>query len=338
MMGGNLFKVERVSKEKYLEILDTLYPVLDKYFGNNYRIPKPYHNKPTYGDVDVILNATVISRNTPNWQEKWLNPLLKDLGNPTMKQVRNVISLNYMNFQVDFFMEGESKFETSYNFMCYNILGNLLGRIFHKFNLRYGEDGLAYVLRGFNNHVSKEIVICKNLETILGFIGLSYERWLHGFDELEDIFKYVIDCKYFCSNSYNPEYFNIQKRATERPDFNKFLDYLETNKIEKNYPFEKDKLKYLPEIDSYFGSDLKEKVEIHMQQQQIAYDISQKFNGKIVMELLNIEGKELGSFIHGFKEWQDHHFESFILENDQDTINKAILMFFDIKRLIDTSK
>lgn len=333
-MGGNLFKVERVTKERYLEILDTLYPVLDKYFGQHYRIPKPYKNKASYGDVDIILNSTAIPNHTIGWQEKWLNPLLDELGNPPVKKVRNVISLNYMNFQVDFFMVGESKFETTYNFMCYNILGNLLGRIFHKYNLRYGEDGLVYILRGFNNHISKEIIVSRDLEIILGFIKLSYKRWQEGFDELEDIFKYVIDCRYFCSNSYNPDYFNVQKRATERPDFNKFLDYLEINKIEKNYPFGKDKLKYLPEIDAYFRSNLQEKVNAHLEQQKIALDISEKFNGKLIMELLNIEGKELGLYIHSFKEWLGDGFEKFVLTNDQNTINKTIFMYSEILRVL----
>lgn len=330
-MGGNLFKVGRISKERYHEIVASLQPFLDKHFTEkdlggefqqHYRIPSAYRSKPDYGDVDVILNATYLQN------REWIEPLIKDLGITEVKRVGNVVSTLYMDFQVDFFTVGEGRFESTYNFMSYNILGNLLGRIFHKFNLKYGEDGLKYVLRGFNNHISKEIMLTRDIRKSLDFLELDYMRWVQGFDTLEDIFEYVISCKYFCSNSYLNDYFNVRKRASERPDFNKFLDYLHERNIDKNFPFSKDKSVYIPMIESYFPeSKLAKRVKTHQELQIKLQKISEKFNGRVVMSLLNYEGEVLGRFIGMFKSFYGSKFDDLILNSTQEAINNAIINF-----------
>lgn len=322
-MGGNLFKAGRVTKERYDEILTSLIPVLDKHFGNRYGIPKPYHDKADFGDVDIILDAGAVM-NKPDWFKN----VCADLKVEETHKVRNVCSMLYQNFQVDFFMTPTSEFESSLNFMSYNILGNLIGRIYHKFNLRYGEAGLFYVLRGFNNHISKEIIVSRDMCKILDFIGLSYFRWKQGFNNVEEIFDYVISSPFFCSSSYDPKYFNVRKRANERPDFVKFLDYLENNKITKNYPFIMPKENYLPEIDKYFDTKLTEAHAKHLIKQERLLKISEKFNGRIVMDLLKIEGKELGTFIGNYKNGftNDEEFENFILNATTKEIEQDILL------------
>ena len=324
-MGGNLFKVGRIQKEEYFNILDSLKPILTKHFGDHYRIPVAYRNKKDYGDVDIIVDAAVVLNKT-----NWKNELCKDLNVTQVQSQRNVFSMLYRNFQTDIFLVGTNKLDTCYNFMCYNILGNLIGRIYHKFDLRYGEDGLHYVLRGYNNHISKEVLVSRDMREILKFIGLSYDRWEQGFADLEQIFQYVMISKYFCSNSYDLKYFNIQKRATERPDFNKFLDYLETNKIDKNFEFDKNKEVYLPMIDEFFKTDLQTKHKEHLEKQRILEAVSKKFNGKIVMDLIpELNGKELGDFICGYKEAYKDVFNEVTFERTQEEINKDILHYYN---------
>jgi hypothetical protein len=320
-MGGNLFKIDRISKQEYFNIVDSLRPVLNKHFGDNYRIPTAYRNKMDYGDVDIIVDAGILINNNT-----WRKEICADLGVTQTQLGRNVFSMLYQNFQVDIFLVGTNKLETCNNFMSYNILGNLIGRIYHKFNLRYGEDGLFYVLRGYNNHISKEIIVSREMKDILEFVGLSYERWVLGFDKVEDIFEYVISSKYFCSNSYDLKYFNVQKRANERPDFNKFLDYISERNIEKNYPFNKEKEVYLPMIDEYFWTDLQSKYKEHVKKQEKLQIVSQKFNGKIVMELIPyLKDKELGNFITTYKESLGSNYVDEVLKMTQEEVNKNIL-------------
>lgn len=329
LLGGNLFKVERVNRTRYDEIVASLLPILQKHFGEYYRIPIAYFNKPTFGDVDIILDGGFLGNK--NWEE----PLLADLGDVEFKRVNGILSVHYMDFQVDFFRVENSRFETTYNFMCYNILGNLIGRLYHKFNLKYGEDGLKYVLRGFNEHISEEVLISRDMKEMLKFIDLSYDRWKIGFSKLEEIFDYVIGSKYFCSASYSDEFFNVRKRATERPDFNTFLDFLRILNVEKNYPFQKEKEIYIPMIDAAFpAAKLIEKYENHKINQTKLKAISEKFNGKIIKELIPLDGKELGQFINAYKtwkntEWDGTDFDSFILNSNQGLIENSIKNFYN---------
>lgn len=347
-MGGNLFKVGRVTKERYDEIVASLKPILDKHFGEHYRIPVVYSSKPDYGDVDIILDATFLR------DKNWIEPLFVDLQLSDCakskaseieertkvlqhKKVRNIISVLYMNFQVDFFCVGNSRFEMTYHFMSYNILGNLLGRIFHKFNLKYGEDGLKYVFRGFNDRVSKEVYLSRDMSEILAFLGLSYEKWKSGFKNLEEIFEYVINCKYFTSNSYDEKYFNVIKRAVERPDFNTFLDYLKEKKIEKNYAFVKEKEKYIPFIESQFPkSNLIDRYEAHLKAQVVAKEVADKFNGRVVMRVLGItNGIEVGHFIGKFKKHYEPEFENYVREHSQEEIDESIRLFYNLSLYVE---
>lgn len=324
MLGGNLYKVDRVNRSRYNEIERSLTPILEKHFGIHYKIPLPYHNKPTFGDVDIILDAGFLENK--NWEE----PLLADLGDVQVKKVRNVTSVLYMNFQVDFFCVATSRFESTANFMCYNILGNLVGRLYHKFNLKYGEDGLKYVLRGFNDRISEEIQISRDMKAMLEFVDLNFDRWRIGFVDLEDIFQYIVRSKYFCSSSYSEEFFNVRKRATERPDFNAFLDYLTVHNVQKNYPFEREKEIYIPMIDAAFPeANLKTKYEQHCKLQPKLKIISEKFNGKIVMNLISLDGKELGQFIDAFKKSKGNEFDDFIYNSSQELIDFSIKGFYN---------
>jgi hypothetical protein len=328
-MGGNLFKVQRVSRERYMEILEALEPILFKHFLDekgfvHWRIPIPYSGKDNFGDVDIILNASYLQN------KDWIPALLADLGNPEVKRVRNVVSVLFMDFQVDFFTVGESKFDTTFNFMSYNILGNLLGRIFHKFNLCYGEHGLSYILRGFDNHGSKEVMLSRDMEEILKFIEL---------DTLEDIYKYVVDCKYFCANSYDPTYFNVRKRAAQRPAFNQFLDYLSENKIEKNYEFMKDKSVYIPLIDAFFpAAKLAEKVKAHEERQKILKVIAEKFNGRMIMEMIPLSGKELGNFMDAYKKAKGDDFETFVYKSNPGLVQHSVKTYYSLVYLKQNSQ
>ncbi len=107
---------------------------------------------------------------------------------------------------------------------------------------------------------------------------------------------------------------------------------MKENKIEKNYPFDKDKLKYVPMIHEAFPeSNLETRVADHLYRQNIHKEVSEKFNGKIIMNLLNIEGKELGKFINDYKEWMvgEDGLNEFILNSSQDIIEMSIVEYFD---------
>lgn len=297
-MGGNLYKKPRISKNSYFIILKELTNIFDTILGeDNYFVPKAYYNKPDYGDMDVLVNKEILDT-APDC----INQIIKTLDIDQVKRSNNLVSILYNDFQVDFFLVKNKHYDSMCNFMNYNILGNLIGRIYHKFGLKYGERGLTYVLRSSDNHIKKEVIISKDMKEILEFIELDYNKWLSGFDNLEDIFYYIVNSKYFTIKSYDPKYFTINKRKKERKDFNTFLNWLEINNITKSYDFPLCKTPWLQKIDDYFECDIINIKMVHEQIDKKNNLTKKKFNGHVVLKLLpQLEGSNLGSFIHYMK-------------------------------------
>lgn len=125
-MGGELFKLGRLDRATYLALEADLRVYLDERLGEHYRIPRYYGDKPDFGDVDVVVSEAAI---TSTWDD-FMEHLMNDLG--VTQHVRNpaVFSTVWRSFQVDYFIRSEQHFESTYNFLCYKDLGNLLGRMF----------------------------------------------------------------------------------------------------------------------------------------------------------------------------------------------------------------
>lgn len=133
-MGGNLFKLGRLPKEEYLKVEARLKPFLEEKFGKFYRIPRYYLSKPDFGDLDIVLSSEGLMG---DW-ETTKAAIIKELALKEFKSLGHVFSTNFMNFQVDYFVVNYKIFESTYNFMCFNDLGNILGKMFRQFNLKYG--------------------------------------------------------------------------------------------------------------------------------------------------------------------------------------------------------
>ena len=110
-------------------------------------------------------------------------------------------------------------------------LGNLMGRICHRvFGLKYGFTGLRYVVRAEDGVTKRgEIHLSRDPRRIFAFLGFDFDRYLEGFKELEDIFEFVVDSKFFSPNMFVREHLTgkNKKRSVKRSTFSRFLDYVE---------------------------------------------------------------------------------------------------------------
>ncbi|WP_437585861.1 hypothetical protein [Sorangium sp. So ce1000] len=138
-MGGKLFNLPRMPRGEYLAIEAEVRRYLDVKLPGQHRIPRYYGDKPDFGDMDVI----VASR--PDWGEVRAE-IARDLGVTQTKAVGHVFSTVYRGLQTDFFPVPERYIESAYSFMCFNDVGNFIGRICRRFNLKYGERGLGGAL------------------------------------------------------------------------------------------------------------------------------------------------------------------------------------------------
>ena len=198
--------------------------------------------------------------------------------------------------------------------------------MFHKFHLKWGFDGLRYVYR-IDGKKLGEITVSKDYRKSLKFVDLCPDRYDKGFNNLEEIFEYVISSKYF-----NPWMFDLEKlnkinrdRDKKRKTYSSFLKYLEPYKenktIEDFHYFYPDKKVYLGHIDFNFPGFLRQYRELEKREERLI-KIRAKFNGNILIDEFGIKGKELGNLISNFKaSFEDlNTFEDYILENDVETI------------------
>ncbi|EAY29560.1 hypothetical protein [Microscilla marina] len=303
-MGGNLFKLGRLPRADYKQIETELKVYLDQKFGQHYRIPRYYANKPDFGDLDIVVSSAGIANNWDHMQKE----IVQDLGISRYKSAGAVFSTVYKNFQVDFFVRNHQYFETTYNFLSFNDIGNLIGRIFKRFNLKYGEQGLQYVFRRADHHYQKDIEVSKDAAKIMGFLELDFAHWQRGFASKAEMFDWVVACPYFSVKPYIEMSNKMEKRAKERPTIQAFLEYLEAQHIDKTYDFD-EKDAYLSVIEAYFPeADLLAHIANEKEREKYVLAIKAKYNGRLIMELFpTLKGKALGDFMKAFQaQWQDY--------------------------------
>lgn len=325
-MGGNALKsiiLRRVDRSEMNTLLPEIQGKLLTYFSKVEPL-KFYHNKPDFGDLDLMVPAEEMGMD--------LNSFLKSLGAQEIYKNDHTISFDYQLFQVDLIGTPLHNWETTRFYFSYNDLFNLVGRLAHKFGLKLGHEGLHYPVREESGNLVKRIEISKDPEKILQFLGLDYGRYQQGFDEVTDIFQYVISSPYFNYKIFDYDQLNHTNRTRnrKRKNYAGFLEYLELNRVEGEYQFSKDKDVYLEMIDQFFPTSnfLKELNQIR-QEFQRRRELSIKFNGELVMELTGLRGKELGEFIFEFKKIRSNWYE--YLEKTPDFIIQSDILNFNQK-------
>lgn len=324
-MGGNALKylgieTTRVSTNDFNRIGKHFQKLLKDKLDLDTYIVKSYHKKQTHGDLDLLLKVDHEFHNKGINIKKWIEE------NVDTKGIHNnggVYSFEFENFQIDFIPVKESNWEVCKFFFDYSPGGNLLGKIAHKFGCKYGFNGLVYPFRNFNGRVSKDIVLSKDPKKIFEFLDVDYDKYLKGFDTENEIFQWIIDSKYF--SSYNFQWDNLnhidRKRNLKRPDYNRFLNYINENNIEGDYNFNKNKEDYLPLLNEFFSEvNLLHQFEKLKEDDERNKLVSEKFNGRKIMERHpNLKGKDLGNAITNFKSKYDD-FKSFVIENEEEDI------------------
>jgi len=340
-MGGKALNkygvfTERKNTEDFLKLGKAIQDSLSYFFLRQHGIELEtaivicYHTKADHGDLDLLIKITL------DMETRNIN--FRDIIQLTYlpKAIHNnggVFSFDYEGFQVDFIPIKESKWDTAKTYYSYDPLGNIMGKTFHKFGLSYGWDGLFYKYRNFRGTNSENILLTNDSRRIFEFAGYDYDRYLRGFDTLEDIFKFAINCKYFDTEIFQMENLKSidKKRNRKRGSYHLFLNYLKDNGIYIRYEFNPDKSVYLHQIDQFFP-EAKLAERIHELQLKDAKNqtIAQKFNGDIVMLWLpNLQGKELGAAMSKFKTALGHRYEEFILHSDYDAIHNYFMKIYN---------
>jgi len=317
-MGGKAMallniETERKSTFDHERIQSILIPIIKEMFNTEVKGVKYFHTKESHGDLDLLI---LNNGNLGNIAEK----LRKRFG-PVYNN-GNVFSFEFEKYQIDIIPQPTRNWDICSDFFDYDPTGNLMGKIAHKFGLKYGFQGLVYPFRNFSGRLSTDIIISKDSRKIFEFLGYDYDRYLKGFDTVDEIFEWIVTGKYFCVENFKMDNLNHidRKRNKKRVTYQGFLEYIEKNNIKSNHTFEKDKEKYINEVDKFFPeSKFKEQLE-ELRRKDLRNKLaSERFNGNMIIDETGITGKELGGIIGGFKSYIektfDKSFNDFIVDD-----------------------
>jgi hypothetical protein len=320
-MGGKLFDLPRMPRAAYLEREAAVRAYLDDKLAGRYRIPRYYGDKADFGDMDVIVPSR------PEWGEL-REEIARELGVTGTKVVGRVFSTAFRGLQTDFFAVPEPYFESTYAFMSFNDLGNLLGRICRRFNLKWGERGLEYVFRrAHDDHYKADLPVTQDFARVCAFLQLDHAVWVEGFPTLIGLYEWVVACPYFSVVPYLDEDHGTIAQRKDRPTIAKFVEFLQARGITARPAFE-DKHAYVEPIAAAFPeARLPEQIAAERRKEARARDLAARFNGQLVMQLRpELAGKALGEFIVAFKKSVDD-FEAFVLATSADDLAQRIREF-----------
>ena len=320
-MGGNALRntnTRRYELDEYLRIASLVTVKLSSLQNVCRSCVIPHvRDKQTFGDLDVLYSTWSEAPSGRDAIQRMFEP------NEIVKN-GEVISFNVEELQVDIIHSSHSSLNYALNYFSWNDAGNLIGKLFHNHGMKHGHRGLVLPLRDGDNKFA-DVPLTLNHDDALKFVGLDPDVFNHGFDNLDQLFKYVASSPY-----YNPEFYKLENlntiakvRDRKRETYKKFLAFGEAYTGPAYTEFNRDKSVYLERIfDAFPHAYAKfEEANARLATQKF---LRQKFNGDIVKEITGLTGKQLGAFMKHLREQFDFG-DAVVLYLSEATIRKNVI-------------
>lgn len=331
-MGGNLFRFPRMPRNEYLAVDGHVRSVLRSILGPEgeaWAVPRWYGDKADFGDMDVLV------RSRPDWAVKRTEVAraMDEAGVGLARKVGDFFTVPVRGLQVDLFSVGADPeaLEAAYSFMCFNDLGNLMGRIARAFNAKFGEKGLLYVWRSEDEGRSRDIPLTRDFRRVCKFLDLDHGEWMRGFQSREQMFEWVTRSSRFSVSPYldEPARSNVLKRCKDRQTIAAFGQWLIEKGLSARPDFgprkSEERVKHLD--DEFPEAGLRVQIKELEDDYKRVQSVREKFSGDLVMRLRpGLKGEELGRFMAEFKKSR-FEFEDWILRTDASDIESAIMSF-----------
>jgi hypothetical protein len=324
-VGGKAIKsveTRRLKKSEYYPFESKVLAILRNLLPDNkIASPPAYREKSSFGDLDVIIS-------NDNNAKLIMDSFCEDRAFAEVVKNGNCWSVPWTDFQVDFVFVNPVYFDAMFHYFSYNDIGNLMGRIAKHMGFKLGQDGLSYrFMQG--THLFASIHITTDYYAALSFLGLDPERFRAGFNNLDEVFAYVISSPYFSPEIYAFENRNAvdRRRDSQRPNYQAFLAYTQTlyvPKVSVDKPFELERAFIAFPL-------LKARYDQAIVQLAQKVEIKSKFNGKIVHANTQLETQALGAFIMYVRSlFEDSDaFNAFILGHSHDQVVALIQVWFE---------
>lgn len=294
-MGGLALKncvTRRYNKDEFEKIIPEILEKARLIFPDAVST-QAYRNKESFGDADILC----LWDGKPHNLKEWIRTTF---DSKEVVQNTTVYSFEYKELQVDFILTPQENWESAQTYFSFNDIHNLIGKLFHSVGLKWGQDGLRYVYR-IDGKVLGEISLTTNYNEAFQLVGLDPKVYTNGFDDLVDMFKYVVTSHFFNPVKYDLENLNRinRERDKKRKTYAAFIDYIEPlrqNEFKYLYP---DKKVYLGLIDHYFPGFLKKYRDLELIEER-KRKIHSLYNGNLIIERYGIQGKDLGKAMTEF--------------------------------------
>lgn len=291
-MGGNALKnvkTRRYQKDEYHELESKVLLLLKGAFPyERFEVPKSYTSKESFGDLDIVYT---------NQRHGYdlVGGVAALLGSKELVRNGPYASMDYQEIQIDLIKASPEWFDYGIQYFSHNDLGNLRGRIFHKFGMKHGHNGLFYKIRDpqRGDHVIHELLLTDDHTKALSFLELEH---VESFETLIDIYEHVIGCKYFNPSIYQFENINAVARIRDkkRSTYTGFVKYIEGMNPEYYYQFDP-KESYRDWVLDFFGKQAE--YDRIMSDYNLLLERKKRFNGDLVRSTVLLDGKELGMFM-----------------------------------------
>lgn len=335
-MGGNALKevrTQRLNKEDFEKCEKQVILFLKEFFPDALvdSIPS-YAEKKDFGDLDVMISEEGleagggIPRLIEGAKERFFSRQEKANG--------HVLSFEYRSskddergFQVDIIQMPEVTFDFAKNYFSFNDLGNLIGRTAHKMGLKFGHNGLWYVMKD-GDHKIADVLLSRDFDKSLVFLGFKPERFRKGFENLKEVYEYVGGSKYFNGDIYLLENQSYKSRVRDkkRPTYQMFLAWIRENNKVSVFVYPTDKKEWLPLMFKEFPSFKKEYDKAFERSSQIV-DLKEKFNAKLIATWTGRSGQALGHLMTNVKSEFDNDIKmlNFLKDKDIKEIKEFVL-------------
>ncbi len=249
-----------------------------------------YRNKDSFGDIDVVV-------------DDGFDFAAFQTAHPQYRAVRNGRVLSLLidgQYQADLIRAEPECFAVTLDYLSYNDLGNLIGRIAHRLGYKYGLHGLSILLRE-GDHQFGEVLVSRDPDRIRDFLGLPPRP---DFEDLTQIFAYVAQARHFHSGIYPFAALNNKNRVRDRKrqTYHAFLQWLHTRPASTGEPVQWSPEQALDAATAYFGPHVQAQYQQLRAQQALQQARRSQFNGDLVGQWTGLSGQALGALIRAYRQ------------------------------------
>ncbi|GGJ57237.1 hypothetical protein [Deinococcus roseus] len=324
-MGGKALKnhpTRRYHTDEYLKLYQEMEPVLQEIVQGRVELLPFYTTKETHGDMDIVVESDHLP---PNWTEK----VMERFASRDCYNNGDTFTFEFRDLQIDLIKATAEEFEHTLNFLSFNDLGGLLGKLANHLGFKLGHQGLQYRVKDGTNTV-RVLKLTSDYLQSLEFLGYDPERFRQGFDTLREVYEYVCSSPYFypgCCLIENQNSKNRQ-RDRKRPTYQGFLEFMEEEGYLERipHPVSTREEQLQRAIDTFPGFE--EALQDTYRFLELKRAAHQKFNGHMVREWSGVEGQHLGEVMmelrHTFPGVDATDFEQWVLDTDLQAIRQEV--------------